>query len=132
MTATVPAGESDPSQARLVRRPEVVALLEEGRELGCLSSSTVAGALADVEVSAVQLVELLHYFADAGIEIAEDEAPVGENATGAGEESSPRRHDPVLGAIRPTPIRVYFQQTRQDAAPDGRAGGRPGTAGRAR
>ena len=110
MAATDPAGESDPSQARLIRRPEVVALLEEGRELGCLSSSAVAVALADVEVSAAQLEELLHYFADAGIEIAEDEAPVAENGADAGEESSPRRHDPVLGAISSDPIRVYFQQ----------------------
>ncbi len=109
MATTVPADETDASQARLIRRPEVVALLEEGRELGCLSSSAVVIALADVEVSAVQLEELLHYLADMGVEIVEDDAPVAE-AADAGEEPSPRRRDPMLGGISSDPVRVYFQQ----------------------
>ena len=73
--SSAPAEDAAPLCVELIDCAEVHCLIEEGHELGCLSSAHVATALRDVEVTATQIEELLLVFADMGIEIVEGRRP---------------------------------------------------------
>jgi RNA polymerase primary sigma factor len=92
--------------------PEVSALLEEGRELGCLTTGAVSAALRDIEVTAAQLEELLHLLADAGIEVLEEDAQAREGAasTANDDEREMHEHTAVTGSAIADPVRLYFQE----------------------
>jgi RNA polymerase primary sigma factor len=93
----------------LVARPELASLVEEGNDLGRLTSGAVVQALQDLEVTAAQVEELLHALADLGIEIA-DVAEDGESdAPGADDDASPQL-DSAARPVSTDPVRAYFQQ----------------------
>ncbi len=109
-----PAAPDDtgPLGIALIDRAEVTCLIEEGHELGCLSSTDVAVALRDVEVTVTQLEELLLVLADMGIEIVEDDAPaVAEGTDDASEdgESAPKL-DLSMKTVSSDPVRLYFHE----------------------
>ena len=110
----VPASrdETDSTSAPLIDSAEVHCLIEEGHELGCLSGSEIATALRDIEVTAVQLEELLHQLVDMGIEIIEDEAPpAAEAGDAAVEEADPApKLDLSMKSVSSDPVRLYFQE----------------------
>ncbi len=110
----VPASpeETDSASPLLIDCAEVHCLIEEGHELGCLSGSEIATALRDVEVTAVQLEELLHQLVDMGIEIIEDEAPpVAETGEAVVEEAEPApKLDLSMKSVSSDPVRLYFQE----------------------
>jgi RNA polymerase primary sigma factor len=87
---------------------EVHTLIEEGHELGCLSSADVAVALQDVEVTSAQLEDLLLALADMGIEIVEGEAPA-ESADESEDEEAPKL-DLSTRTTSSDPVRLYFQE----------------------
>jgi RNA polymerase primary sigma factor len=108
--ASIPADEISPALA-LLDCTEVAGLIEEGHELGCLSSGDVAVALRDVEVTATQLEELLLALADMGIEIVEDDAPGGAVATaGPGEAEDTPKLDLSTKTGSSDPVRLYFHE----------------------
>jgi RNA polymerase primary sigma factor len=110
----VPASrdEADSTSLPLIDSAEVHCLIEEGHELGCLSGSEIATALRDIEVTAVQLEELLHQLVDMGIEIIEDEAPpAAEAGDAAVEETDPApKLDLSMKSVSSDPVRLYFQE----------------------
>jgi len=110
----VPASrdETDSTSAPLIDSAEVHCLIEEGHELGCLSGSEIATALRDIEVTAVQLEELLHQLVDMGIEIIEDEAPpAAETGDAVVEEADPPpKLDLSMKSVSSDPVRLYFQE----------------------
>ena len=73
MSSPASPEETGVPSAALIDCAEVVCLIEEGHELGCLSSAEVVAALHDVEVTVTQVEELLLALTDMGIEIVEDE-----------------------------------------------------------
>jgi RNA polymerase primary sigma factor len=109
-----PASPDDtgPLCSALIDRAEVTCLIEEGHELGCLSSTDVAAALRDVEVTAAQLEELLLVFADMGIEIVEDDAEVeAETTDDAGDDGeSASKLDLSIKTASSDPVRLYFHE----------------------
>ena len=110
----VPASrdETDSTSPPLIDCAEVHCLIEEGHELGCLSGSEIATALRDIEVTAVQLEELLHQLVDMGIEIIEDEAPAAaETGDTVVEEADPApKLDLSMKSVSSDPVRLYFQE----------------------
>jgi len=110
----VPASreETDSASLPLIDCAEVHCLIEEGHELGCLSGSEIATALRDIEVTAVQLEELLHQLVDMGIEIIEDEAPAtAETGDAVVEEADPApKLDLSMKSVSSDPVRLYFQE----------------------
>ena len=109
----VPASrdETDSTSPPLIDSAEVHCLIEEGHELGCLSGSEIATALRDIEVTAVQLEELLHQLVDMGIEIIEDEAPAADAGDAVAEEADPApKLDLSMKSVSSDPVRLYFQE----------------------
>jgi RNA polymerase primary sigma factor len=110
----VPASpeETDSASPPLIDCAEVHCLIEEGHELGCLSGSEIAAALRDVDVTAVQLEELLHQLVDLGIEIIEDEAAsVPGTGEAVAEEADPApKLDLSMKSVSSDPVRLYFQE----------------------
>jgi RNA polymerase primary sigma factor len=109
--ASLPADDVPPG-AELIDCAEVHGLIEEGHELGCLSSADVATALRDVEVTVTQIEELLLVLADMGIEIVEDEAgAVTEPADDTGDdvETAPKL-DLSMRTASSDPVRLYFHE----------------------
>jgi RNA polymerase primary sigma factor len=106
------ADDTVPTTA-LIDCVEVRDLLQEGHELGCLSSLEVAVALQDVEVTATQLEELFHALADLGIDVveAEDETAA---ATVRPDEAEEDEAEPKLDLSLKTPssdpVRLYFHE----------------------
>jgi len=96
----------------LIDCAEVTCLIEEGHELGCLSSGDVATALRDVEVTATQLEELLIVLAEMGIEIIEDDARAETNAHGqaAADGDAGPKLDLSVKAVSSDPVRLYFHE----------------------
>ncbi len=90
---------------------EVVRLVEEGHELGCLSSAAVAKALSDVEATAAQVEELLLALADLGIEIVEDDTPPAATGDDAPDDDGAPQAGLDLTTKQTTgdPVRLYFQ-----------------------
>jgi RNA polymerase primary sigma factor len=110
-----PLSPEDTSTAgsALIDCAEVQVLVEEGNELGCLSTTEVAVALRDVEVTAAQLEELLHAFADLGIDIMESEPesePAQPAEDAADEETAESKLDLSTKTQSSDPLRVYFQE----------------------
>jgi RNA polymerase primary sigma factor len=96
----------------LIDSAEVVCLIEEGHELGCLSSAEVVAALHDVEVTVTQLEELLLALTDMGIEIVEDEPHL---VTGPGDHASEDAEpapklDLSMKTVSSDPVRLYFHE----------------------
>jgi RNA polymerase primary sigma factor len=107
-----PADETTTPSAALLACAEVTCLIEEGHELGCLSSSDVATALQDIEVTAAQLEELLLVLAEMGIEILEEDARA---ETDAGDQEpedddSPPKLDLSVKSVSSDPVRLYFHE----------------------
>jgi RNA polymerase primary sigma factor len=104
--------ETGSASAALIDCAEVVCLIQEGHELGCLSSAEVAAALHDVEVTATQLEELLLALTDMGIEIVEDDAHAviepGDHATDE-VEAAPKL-DLSMKTVSSDPVRLYFHE----------------------
>jgi RNA polymerase primary sigma factor len=104
--------ETPVSSPDLIDCAEITCLIEEGGEVGCLSSGAVATALQDVEITAEQLESLLLALVEMGIEIVEDQdapppAAAGHPAADAPPES------PLDLSIKSTssdPVRLYFQE----------------------
>jgi RNA polymerase primary sigma factor len=111
VAGTAPSDASGPLEATLLGSAEVVALLEEGRELGCLTTEAVSTALRDVEVTAAQLEDLLHVLADAGIDVVEESASEGgEEAEPRGDEREGHEHIPFSRPGTADPVRLYFHE----------------------
>ena len=93
---------------------EVTCLIEEGHELGCLSSGAVTTALRDVECSAAQLEELLLVLAEMGIEITEEdtaeEADAGASLETSEDGDSPVKLDLSVKSATSDPVRLYFHE----------------------
>ena len=92
---------------------EVTCLIEEGNEVGCLSSVAVTTALHDVEVTAEQLENLLLALAEMGIEIIEDDDAASAAAAPApGEEhAAPEAAlDLTIKSVSSDPVRLYFHE----------------------
>ena len=106
-----PDETGSPSPA-LIDCAEVLCLIQDGHELGCLSSTEVAAALQDVDVTVTQIEELLLALTDMGIEIVEDEPHV---ATEAGDhasddvEAAPKL-DLSMKTVSSDPVRLYFHE----------------------
>ncbi len=96
----------------LIDCAEVVCLIQEGHELGCLSNAEVAAALQDVEVTATQVEELLLALTDMGIEIVEDDAPAGAEPGGhtSDEVESVPKLDLSMKTVSSDPVRLYFHE----------------------
>ncbi len=111
MSGAPSADEIDTLEATILECAEVTGLLEEGRELGCLSNQDVTEALRDVELTAVQLEELLHILADAGIELIEEDAPAGEGATSEPADDELRTHEPeVMKVMSSDSVHLYLRE----------------------
>ena len=111
MPGPTAADETTSPPAALIDCAEVLCLIQEGHELGCLSGSEVATALRDIEVSAAQLEELLLVLADMGIEIIEDETPAEAEARDEHEEpEAAPKLDLTLKTVSSDPVRLYFQE----------------------
>jgi RNA polymerase primary sigma factor len=110
--ASAPAEDAAPLCAELIDCAEVHCLIEEGHELGCLSSADVATALRDVEVTATQIEELLLVLADMGIEIVEDDAhatpEVADDAVDEVEVAP--KLDLSMKSVSSDPVRLYFHE----------------------
>ncbi len=92
---------------------EVTCLIEEGNEVGCLSSVAVTTALHDVEITAEQLENLLLALAEMGIEIVEDDDAASAAAAPApGEEhAAPEAAlDLTIKSVSSDPVRLYFHE----------------------
>ena len=130
-----PAAPDDtgPLGIALIDRAEVTCLIEEGHELGCLSSTDVAAALRDVEVTVTQLEELLLVLADMGIEIVEDDAPaVPETTDDSSDDGDPApKLDLSMKTVSSQSRAPVLPRDGQGAAADGRRGGRARQAHRA-
>ncbi len=100
-----------PSPA-LIDCAEVLCLIQEGHELGCLSNTEVAAALQDVDVTVTQVEELLLALTDMGIEIVEDDAHVvpeaGDHASDEA-EAAPKL-DLSMKTVSSDPVRLYFHE----------------------
>jgi RNA polymerase primary sigma factor len=107
-----PADETTAPSVALIDCAEVTGLIEEGHELGCLSSGDVATALRDVEVTATQLEELLIVLAEMGIEIIEDDARAETDAAGEAAEDGDAgaKLDLSVKAVSSDPVRLYFHE----------------------
>ena len=112
MPDPAPADETTAPSAALIDCAEVTCLIEEGHELGCLSSGDVATALRDVEVTAAQLEELLIVLAEMGIEIIEDDARAETDAAGetAEDGDAGAKLDLSVKAVSSDPVRLYFHE----------------------
>ena len=112
MPEPAPADETIAPSVALIDCAEVTCLIEEGHELGCLSSGDVATALRDVEVTAAQLEELLIVLAEMGIEIIEDDARVETDAAGetADDGDAGAKLDLSVKALSSDPVRLYFHE----------------------
>ncbi len=112
MPDPAPADEITAASVALIDCAEVTGLIEEGHELGCLSSGDVATALRDIEVTAAQLEDLLIVLAEMGIEIIEDD---GHAETGAGPEATEdgdpaAKLDLSVKTVSSDPVRLYFHE----------------------
>jgi RNA polymerase primary sigma factor len=106
-----PADETIAPFVALIDCAEVTSLIEEGHELGCLSSGDVATALRDVEVTAAQLEDLLIVLAEMGIEIIEDDARAETDAAdAAGDGDAGAKLDLSVKAVSSDPVRLYFHE----------------------
>ena len=105
------AGTTPPDEniATLLGCSEVAALLEEGRELGCLTSEAVSSALRDTDVTGTQLEEFLHFLTDSGVEVVEDDARH-EEPVGNDEDGTASTHDDLTGPSTADPVRLYFHE----------------------
>ena len=112
MPEPAPADETTVPSVALIDCAEVTCLIEEGHELGCLSSGDVATALRDVEVTATQLEELLIVLAEMGIEIIEDDARAETDAAGEAAEDGDAgpKLDLSVKAVSSDPVRLYFHE----------------------
>ncbi|MGE5228503.1 MAG: sigma-70 family RNA polymerase sigma factor [Deltaproteobacteria bacterium] len=112
MPDPAPADETTVPSAALIDCVEVTCLIEEGHELGCLSSGDVATALRDVEVTAAQLEDLLIVLAEMGIEIIEDDARAETDAAGetAEDGDAGAKLDLSVKAVSSDPVRLYFHE----------------------
>ncbi len=112
MPEPAPADETTAPSVALIDCAEVTCLIEEGHELGCLSSGDVAIALRDVEVTAAQLEELLVVLAEMGIEIIEDDARAETDAAGEAAEDGDTgaKLDLSVKAVSSDPVRLYFHE----------------------
>ncbi|HEX5642322.1 MAG TPA: sigma-70 family RNA polymerase sigma factor [Thermoleophilia bacterium] len=112
MPEPAPADETTAPSVALIDCAEVTCLIEEGHELGCLSSGDVATALRDVEVTATQLEELLIVLAEMGIEIIEDDARAETDAAGEAAEDGDAgaKLDLSVKAVSSDPVRLYFHE----------------------
>jgi RNA polymerase primary sigma factor len=106
------ADDTTPLDGAIIEHADVVCLIEEGHELGCLCSSDVRAALHDLEITAAQLDELLLAFADMGIEIVEDDKPAAPEAAEPGaDESAPATGlDLSVKSVSSDPVRLYFRE----------------------
>jgi len=107
-----PADDIGTAGATLLCSDEVRGLIDEGNTQGFLSTAHIAAALQDVEVTAEQLEELLHAFADLGIEIVEEPgAAAGESHTAAeasDDDETPAKLDLSMKSSSSDPVRMYF------------------------
>ena len=112
MPEPAPADETTAPSVALIDCAEVTGLIEEGHELGCLSSGDVATALRDVEVTAAQLEDLLIVLAEMGIEIIEDDARAETDAAGEAAEDGDAgaKLDLSVKAVSSDPVRLYFHE----------------------
>jgi RNA polymerase primary sigma factor len=107
-----PADEPDAIEAALLDCAEVATLLEEGRELGCLTAGAVTTALRDIEVTPAQLEEFLHILADAGIELVDQEGTTVGHAAAEPADDDPRtdEDESFQTATTSDPVRLYFHE----------------------
>ena len=112
MTGRSTEDGSSPADKSLITHADVACLIEEGHEMGCLSSSAVRVALHDLEITAGQFEELLHALADMGIEVVEDDVPPGaEAAESAADDSVPTPGlDLSVKSVSSDPVRLYFRE----------------------
>jgi RNA polymerase primary sigma factor len=104
--------ETDSLSPALVECAEVLGLIQEGHELGCLSGADVACALQDVEVTPAQVEELLLLLADMGIEIVDDASAGAATPVGPNDEAEAAAGKLDLSS-KPTggdPVRLYFHE----------------------
>jgi RNA polymerase primary sigma factor len=110
VAALVPADEAGPAERSLFGCAEVLGLLDEGQEAGCLSTGAVVEALRDIEVTPAQLEELLHLLSDAGIEVTEDDARPPQVEVAEDEDEPPHGADDPSGVSTVDPVRLYFHE----------------------
>jgi RNA polymerase primary sigma factor len=105
--------ETPSTSADLLACAEVTCLIEEGTEVGCLSTVAVRTALHDVETTAEQFETLLLALTEMGIEIVEDEeTPEAVQAAGHGDDE-PQAESPLdfsIKAVSSDPVRLYFHE----------------------
>ena len=88
---------------------EVVGLLEEGRERGCLESSRVAAVLRDADLTLEQIEEFHDVLADFGVDIIDgDTVPAHEAPEAATEGEGAVKLDLSIKTTTTDPVRVYF------------------------
>jgi RNA polymerase primary sigma factor len=110
--ASASRDETDSLSPALVECAEVLSLIQEGHELGCLSGADVACALQDVEVTPAQVEELLLLLADMGIEIVDDASAGAATPVGPNDEAEAAAGKLDLSS-KPTggdPVRLYFHE----------------------
>ena len=107
-----PTPDDTTASPDLLACAEVTCLIEEGNEVGCLSSVAVTTALHDVEITAEQLENLLLALAEMGIEIVEDDDAAGAGAAPApGEEHAAETPlDLSIKSVSSDPVRLYFHE----------------------
>jgi RNA polymerase primary sigma factor len=104
--------ETTVSAPDLLDCAEITGLIEEGGEVGCLSSGAVVTALQDVEVTAEQLESLLLALVEMGIEIVEDD-DVSHSASAGHPAADAEPESPLDLSTKSTssdPVRLYFQE----------------------
>jgi RNA polymerase primary sigma factor len=103
--------ETTVSAPDLLDCAEVTCLIEEGGEVGCLSSGAVVTALQDVEITAEQLEGLLLALVEMGIEIVEDDVSHSASAGHAATDAEPESPlDLSTKSTSSDPVRLYFQE----------------------
>jgi RNA polymerase primary sigma factor len=107
----IPDGDNSTGPLALLQSDEMNRLIEEGHEQGYVHGNQIADALHDVDVTAEQLEDLLHVFADLGIEIVDDESITAAPATGDdGEEERRGGLDLSVKSPSSDPVRLYFAE----------------------
>jgi RNA polymerase primary sigma factor len=103
-TDRTPAGEPAWASA-----DEVVGLLEEGRERGCLESARIDAILREADLTPEQIEEFHDVLADFGVDIIDGDAvPAHETPEAATEGEGAAKLDLSIKTTTTDPVRVYF------------------------
>ena len=110
MLRPIPDGDSSTGPLALLQSEEMNRLIEEGHEQGYVNGNQIADALHDVDVTAEQLEDLLHVFADLGIEIVDDESVTAPATAEEGDEEGHPGLDLSVKSPSSDPVRLYFAE----------------------